>query len=84
MYKTQLLNQMFVHYADLILWLFFFLALYIAFLFLLGSGFGVYESRKNLMPAGGVAFSSSCSISTMPWTIEGASKNLQNPISPGQ
>ena len=34
---------------------------------------------KNLLPAGGVAFSSGCSISTMPWTIEGTAKNLQNP-----
>lgn len=82
MYKTQLLNQMFVHYADLLLWLFLFLAVYLAFLFLLGSGFSIsrfFNHVKNLMPAGGVAFSSGCSLSTMPWTIEGASKNMQNP-----
>lgn len=34
---------------------------------------------KNLIPAAGVSFSSGCSLSTMPWTIEGTSKNLQNP-----
>ena len=82
MYKTDLLNQMFVHYADLILWLFLFLAIYLAFLFLLGSGLSLarfMSNVKNIMPAGGIAFSSGCSLSTMPWTIEGTSKNMQNP-----
>ena len=31
------------------------------------------------MPAGGLAFTSGCSLSTMPWTIEGTSKNLNQP-----
>ena len=34
---------------------------------------------KNLGPAGAIAFTSGCSLSTMPWTIEGAGKNLANP-----
>jgi Na+/H+-dicarboxylate symporter len=37
------------------------------------------QSIKNLLPAAGLAFTSGCSISTMPWTIEGSAKNLQNP-----
>jgi hypothetical protein len=82
MVQTRVLNQMFAQYADLLLWLFVFLAIYLAFLFLLGSGLSLsrfLNHVKNIAPAGGVAFSSGCSLSTMPWTIEGASKNLKNP-----
>jgi len=82
MYKTQLLNQMFTQYADFLLWLLLCLVGYIAFLFLIGSGFsiaGFFRSIKNIFPAAGVAFSSGCSLSTMPWTIEGTAKNLDNP-----
>lgn len=82
LYKTQLFEQLFVQYGVLLLWLLFFLALYIAFLFLLGSRFSLkwsIHSLKNLLPAGGIAFTSGCSVSTMPWTIQGVSKNLQNP-----
>lgn len=78
MYKTQLLNQMYTQYADLLLWLLVSLIVYIAFLFVVGSGRQFSKSIKNLLPAGGIAFSSGCSLSTMPWTIEGASKNLKN------
>ena len=79
MYKTRLLYQMCTNYADLLLWLLFILATYIAFLFFLGSGRSFLKSTKNLLPAAGIAFSSCSSISTIPWTIEGTSKNLQNP-----
>jgi hypothetical protein len=82
MYKTQLLNQMVVQYADFLLWLFLCLISYIAILFLVGSGFSLtrfFKSVKNLLPAAGISFSSGCSLSTMPWTIEGAAKNLDNP-----
>ena len=82
MHQTDLLRQMSVQYADFILWLVVFLIAYIALLFFLGSGFSkavFFKSIKNLTPAAGIAFSSGCSLSSMPWTIEGASKNLQNP-----
>lgn len=82
MYKTQLLNQMCTHYADFFIYLLLCLVSYIALLFLLGSGFSLttfLKSIKNLLPAAGVAFSSGCSLSTMPWTIEGTAKNLDNP-----
>lgn len=81
-YQTQLHNQMFSQYADFLLWLLFCLVSYIAFLFLIGSGFsmqGFFRSTSNLFPAAGIAFSSGCSLSTMPWTIEGTAKNLDNP-----
>jgi len=57
------------------------LALYILSLFILGSNWtlkDVARSIKNLLPAGSLAFTSGCSISTMPWTIEGTAKNLQD------
>jgi len=80
MYQTHVLGQMVAHYGDLLLWLVFFLVVYIAFLFFLGSGRAAFSRHvKNLLPAAGVAFSSGCSLSTMPWTIEGCSKNLDNP-----
>lgn len=82
MYKTNLLTQMFTGYADFLLSLVVFMIVYIALLFLIGSGFSrsiFFRSIRNLLPAGGVAFSSGCSLSTMPWTIEGTAKNLKNP-----
>jgi hypothetical protein len=80
MYKTDLLGQMFSQYTGFVVWLVVALAVYIAALFLLGSGFSLFfRSIKNLLPAAGMAFSSGCSLSTMPWTIEGAAKNLKDP-----
>ena len=82
MYKTQLLSQMLDRYFELIIWLMFILIFYIAMLFLVGSGLclkNYLRNIKNLLPAAGIAFSSGCSLSTMPWTIEGTSKNLVNP-----
>jgi hypothetical protein len=82
LYQTDLLRQMTSRYADILLWLPLFLVLYISFLFLLGSGFSKEKclaSMRNLLPAAGMAFSSGCSLSTMPWTIEGTAKNLRNP-----
>ncbi|HSX13006.1 MAG TPA: cation:dicarboxylase symporter family transporter [Chlamydiales bacterium] len=82
MHKTQLIHQVVGQYADLLLWLVIALFVYIAILFLLGGGKGSpsYIQRvKNLLPAFGISFSSGCSLSTMPWTISGTSKNLNNP-----
>jgi hypothetical protein len=82
MYKTNMVDQIVTHYADLLIWLVIALLSYIAILFLLGGGKGVpnYTQRiKNLLPAFGISFSSGCSLSTMPWTISGTSKNLKNP-----
>ncbi len=82
MYQTKLLDHVIAHYALLVLWLTAFLVLYLIFLFALGAGpsfRSLVSSIKNLLPAGGVALLSGCSLSTMPWTIEGTAKNLQNP-----
>jgi hypothetical protein len=76
MYQTKLLQSVCAHYGMLLLWLIVFLGMYILLLFFIGSGAqNGLRAIKNLLPAGGIAFSSGCSLSTMPWTIEGTSKN---------
>ncbi len=82
MHQTKMLNNLFLHYSVFLLWLAAFLVIYISIIFILGSGLSFsnfLKSVKNLLPAGGIALTSSCSLSTMPWTIEGASKNAKNP-----
>ncbi|MBS0620341.1 MAG: cation:dicarboxylase symporter family transporter [Verrucomicrobia bacterium] len=79
MHQTKLLHHVFAHYGVLLAWLVALLVTYIALLFLVGSGRGWIQSIKNLLPAGGLALTSGCSLSTMPWTIEGAGKNLEDP-----
>jgi len=82
MLKTQILSQMFAQYTSILLWLILFLIGYIILLFFLGSDFSMRSFLKsiiNLIPAASISFSSGCSLSTLPWTIEGASKNLKNP-----
>ena len=61
MYQTQMLQHMFAHYGMLLVWLVLFLCAYILLLFFAGSGFssnGFLRSVKNLLPAGGIAFTS--------------------------
>src|SRR5579872_4833633 len=82
MYQTRVLQHLFLNYAQLLVWLVLFLALYIAVLFVAGSAGSLTSALrafKNLTPAGAIAFTSGCSLSTMPMTIEGTAKNLQNP-----
>ncbi|MBS0288206.1 MAG: cation:dicarboxylase symporter family transporter [Proteobacteria bacterium] len=81
-YATDLLTHVFTYYSYIVMWLLLFLAVYLIFLFTLGAGFSfsrLLNNIKALLPAGGIALTSSCSLSTMPWTIEGAAKTLQNP-----
>lgn len=82
MIQTKLIDHVMAHYAILTIWLTFFLTAYLFFLFVLGAGFSyrrILKNIKNMLPAGGMALTSSCSMSTMPWTIEGAGRNLTNP-----
>lgn len=81
-YQTKLISQVFAYYSQLIIWLLLFLALYLVLLFMLGAGRSLtllLSNIKKLLPAGAIALTSSCSLSTMPWTIEGAAKTLKNP-----
>jgi Na+/H+-dicarboxylate symporter len=82
MNKTEMMGQLLEGSAALVGWLVFFLALYLALLFAFGARWSFERAMshiRNLLPAGSVAFSSGSSLSTMPWTIEGTAKNLQNP-----
>ncbi len=82
MYQTDLLGHVCSHYAILVVWLLSFLAIYVVFLFSLGTGPSLKRlitHMKNLLPAWGISLTSSCSLSTMPWTIKGTEKNLDDP-----
>jgi Na+/H+-dicarboxylate symporter len=82
MYQTNLLQHVFTHYTILSGILVGVVGLYLLLLFALSAGFSwsrLGQHIRNLLPAGGVALTSSCSLSTMVWTIEGASKNLDSP-----
>lgn len=82
MYKTELLFHMFSQYGLFLMWMIGFLTIYIALLFLIGGGWQIHlalKHAKNLLSAGTIAFTSGCSLSTMPWTIAGTSKNLKKP-----
>jgi hypothetical protein len=82
MYQSHLLVHVFAHYSLLVLWLAAFMVIYICLLYALGAGLSLgrtAENIKNMLPAGGIALTSGCSLSTMPWTIAGAAKNLQDP-----
>lgn len=75
------LSSVFEHYAMLALLLILFVAAYIALLLLVGNNFsirGAIQDLRNLLPAMVMAFSTGCSLSTMPVTIECAAKNLHN------
>src|SRR5690606_37013642 len=72
MIQTKLLDHVLTHYAVLTMCLTLFLVLYITLLFALGAGWSLRATLlniKNLLPAGAMALTSSCSMSTMPWTI---------------
>lgn len=80
--QTNMLSHVFSHYSVIVLWLVLFLAIYLVFLFVVGAGGSISRTimnMKSLLPAGSIAFTSGCSLSTMPWTIEGAAKTLQQP-----
>lgn len=81
-YKTGMLDMMIAHYSILILYLVGFLAAYLFLIYFIGANFRIrlmFTHMKNLMPAYFIALTSGCSLSTMPWTIKGASLNLKDP-----
>lgn len=80
--ETHLVQHMVQHYTTLLVFLCIFLSAYIGILLLLSASFslsGALRNLRNLLPASGIALTSGCSLSTMPWTIAGAAKNLKNP-----
>ena len=82
MYVTQLIQQIASQYGVLLLWLLTLLFVYLFLLFFIGAGFQLRAAlihARNLLPAGGIALTSGCSLSTMPWTIAATAKNLRDP-----
>lgn len=82
MHETKFLDYVLDNYAIVVMWMVLFLAIYLVFLFALGAGWSLtrmLSNMKNLLPAGGIALTSACSLSTMPWTIEATAKTLRNP-----
>ncbi|MCE2951311.1 MAG: cation:dicarboxylate symporter family transporter [Alphaproteobacteria bacterium] len=82
MTKTGLLSQVVETYTVLLLALVGFISLYLSVLFFLSAGGSPSKTLKHiksLLPAGALALTSGCSLSTMPWTIAGASKNMYDP-----
>lgn len=82
MYCSGILVHVFKNYATILLWLLLMTFIYISTIFAIGSGWRskiMLRHIRNLIPAWTLALSSGCSLSTMPWTIKGASKNLEDP-----
>ncbi|MCA0370658.1 MAG: cation:dicarboxylase symporter family transporter [Proteobacteria bacterium] len=80
MYHKGLVAQL-SSFAPLLIALVIFIVLYVSFLFLVSAA-GVrnwWSHVRNLLPAGAIALTSGCSLSTMPWTIKGAAKNMESP-----
>ncbi len=82
MYCSGILVHVFKNYAAILLWLLLMMFIYIGVIFAIGSNWRfklMLQHMRNLLPAWTIALSSGCSMSTMPWTIKGASKNLEDP-----
>lgn len=81
-YKTGMLNHIILHYSILILYLVAALIVYILFIFAVGNSFRLLSMAhdiKTILPAGFIALTSACSLSTMPWTIKAVAHNLKDP-----
>jgi Na+/H+-dicarboxylate symporter len=81
-YHSSVFDGLWKQYGPPMAFLVMALGLYIVFLFWMAAGFSVAQTVKkikNLLPAGIVAFTSGCSLSTMPITIKGVEKNLKDP-----
>ena len=82
MYCSGILVHVFENYGTVFLWLVLMVFIYISAIFVIGAGFHWTRMAlhvRNLLPAWTLALSSGCSLSTMPWTIQGTSKNLDDP-----
>ena len=81
-YETGVLGHMALHYSILVLYLLIAIVIYIFFIFAAGNLFNLSTTIrhiKNLIPAGLISLTSGCSVSTMPWTIQGTAQNLKDP-----
>ncbi len=82
LYQTNLVAALLRDSRVLVLSLALVWLVYIGGLFVFSSGLNLSRwlaHIRHLLPAGGLALSSACSLSTMPWTIQGTAKNLRDP-----
>jgi Na+/H+-dicarboxylate symporter len=82
MYYSGSLVHVFKNYGAIVLWLLLMTFIYITLVFAIGAGWRMgrmIQNIRHLLPAWSIALSSGCSLSTMPWTIKGSSKNLDDP-----
>ena len=82
MHHEKTLSFLLANYFFLVFCIVALLVLYITFLFLLGNKGSASKAAKDafhLSSAGFLAFTSGCSLSTMPWTIQATEKNLRHP-----
>jgi hypothetical protein len=81
-HQSNMLHSIEDQYSLLFVFLIIIVLFYLVILFLFSANFCLVkfvQHGKNLLPAGLIALTSGCSISTMPWTIAGTAKNLKNP-----
>jgi Na+/H+-dicarboxylate symporter len=81
-YAMDLVEKLFVEFIGIIVWVLAAILVYLFILYLIAAKFNIATAIKNiinLLPAGFVALTSGCSLSTMPFTIKGTAKNLQDP-----
>lgn len=81
-YAMNLIEKLFIEFIGIIGWVLVAVLAYIFILYFVAARFNITQTIRsiiNLLPAGFVALTSSCSLSTMPFTIKGASKNLTDP-----
>lgn len=82
MYCSDIFSGVVSKYGFIVMYLTCVIVLYIFLIYLVSQNFNVkktFIALKNMLPAGITAFTTGCSLSTMPLTIEGTSKNLKNP-----
>lgn len=82
MYHTKLLVDLTKRYGFIVIALTCFIFLYVFLIYFVahkGQVKPTFIAIRNMLPAGIMALTSSCSLSTMPLTIEGTVKNLKDP-----
>lgn len=82
MYCSDIFSGVVSKYGYIVMYLTSVIVLYIFLIYFVSQNFNLkktFIALKNMLPAGITAFTTGCSLSTMPLTIEGTSKNLKNP-----
>lgn len=81
-YQSNMLSSILYNTGLILAFLVAILVFYISLLFVIGAYGNLKKAVRhiqNLLPAGAISFMSGCSLSTMPFTIDGTAKNLKDP-----